>query len=114
SRVRIGFYGRQDGLKMTRWREGELTVQPARITEALHVMNLRQRWTKRRLLQESRRRVGIGVIVGPGRRRRRRGETGRAGGQPEMAANLAGRVIDGVNVQVSFAFFNDLDLVGGR
>src|SRR5207244_11439165 len=99
---------------MTRWREGELTVQPARITEALHVMNLRQRWTKRRLLQESRSGIGIGVIVSPGRRRRRRGESGRAGGQPKMPADLARRVIYRVNVQVSFAFFNDLDLVGGR
>src|SRR6267142_2495584 len=54
------------------------------------------------------------MIVNPcGRRRWRRESRGAICGS-EMAGDFAARIIYGVNVQVSFAFLDDFDKVGGR
>src|SRR5437899_100463 len=54
------------------------------------------------------------MVVNPcGRRRWRRESRGAICGS-EMAGDFAARIIYGVNVQVSFAFLDDFDKVGGR
>src|SRR5207247_9012590 len=70
--------------------------------------------TERRLNGEPRCGVGVGVVVGPCRGGWRRIEYLAPVCRCEVAVNFAGRVIDGVNIDVGFAFLDDLDDIGRR
>ncbi len=95
-------------------RQGKLAVDPRLVAQGLYVGNFRLARPERRLNEEPRCGVGVGVVVGPCRGRWRRIERPGPVCWYEVAVNFAGRVIDGVNVDVGFTFLDDLDDIGRR
>ena len=93
--------------------QGNLSVNPACVAERLHVGDFAGARPEGGLQEEARGGVGVGVVIGPGRLRRRRGESLRAVRGGEVAVDLAVGIIDGVNVDVGLAGLDDLPDVGG-
>ncbi len=91
-----------------------MVVDPRLVAQGLHVGNFRLARPERSLNEEPRCGVGVGVVVRPRRGGWRRIERLAPVGRCEVAVNFAGRVIDGVNIDVGFAFLDDLDNIGCR
>ena len=94
--------------------QGKLVVDPRLVAQGLHVGNLRLARPERSLNKEQRCGIGVGVVVGPCRGGWRRIEYLAPVCRCEVAVNFAGRVIDGVNIDVGFAFLDHLDDIGRR
>src|SRR3974390_3473817 len=94
-------------------RQAKLAVDPTAVPQGLHVENILRRGAEAGLHQETRRSVGVAVVVRQCGRCWRRSKSSRSIDEREVSAYLTSGVIDCVDVNVRFSFTHNLKKVGG-